>query len=82
MTASSSAALAIRLLRRQYEEATEACDAAYHETYRQDELIKGLERQLTQARFLHEMAVKSRDTHQACKAEFRAALEGLGVEDL
>lgn len=76
------AALAIRLLRRQYEEASEAVDAAYHEIYRQEEDIKGLERQLAAARSYHRMAVQTRDTHQARKAELRAALEGLGVEDI
>lgn len=84
MSASSPppAALAVRLLRRQYEEASEACDAAYHEVYRQEDEILDLERKLAQARSSHGRAIQIRDTHEARKAELRAALEGLGIEDL
>ena len=84
MSASSPppAALASRLLRRQYEEAGDACDAAYHEVYRQEDEILDLERKLAQARSTHGWAEQTRDSAEARKAELRAALEGLGIEDL
>jgi len=76
------AARAIRLLRSQYEDATEAVDAAFMEMYRQGDLIKELELHLEQARSYYGMAEQTRDTHMARKEELRAALEGLGIKDL